>query len=125
MAVTTLKHWFDRFTEATGQEVTHILMHTESEWDWEYKVTRYSDADRPTNAPLLWNGVAERGQLFERHNIPKEILDYKFDDGYGSPDAPPIIAYSRDYIIYIHEYDGAEWPVWLPRFPVANIGKIL
>jgi hypothetical protein len=25
MAVTTLKHWFDRFTEATGQEVTHIL----------------------------------------------------------------------------------------------------
>jgi hypothetical protein len=63
--------------------------------------------------------------LFERHNIPKEILDYKFDDGYGSPDAPPIIAYSRDYIIYIHEYDGAEWPVWLPRFPVANVEKIL
>lgn len=122
MAVTTLKHWLDRFTEATGQEVTHILMHTESAWEWEYKVARY-DTDRDPDAPLLWQGVAERGQLFERHSLPKEILNYKFDDGYGSPDAPPIIAYSRDYIIYIHEYDGAEWPVWLPRFPVANIEK--
>jgi len=122
MAVTTLKHWFDRFTEATGQEVTYILMHTESAWEWEYKVARY-DTDRDPDAPLLWQGVAKRGQLFERHNLPQEILNYKFDDGYGSPDAPPIIAYSRDYIIYIHEYDGAEWPVWLPRFPVANIEK--
>ena len=123
MALTTIKYWFDRFTEATGQEVTHVLMHTESEWDWEYKVTRHLQEDAPLDAPLLWGGVARRGQLFERHNIPEEVLNYEFDDGYGSADAPPIIAYSRDYIIYIHEYDGAEGPVWLPRFPVENIGK--
>ncbi len=129
MALTTIKHWFDRFTEATGQEVTHILMYTEGAWEWEYKVTKHIDYNPEVDDPLLWGGVAYRGQLFERRNLPNEILNYEFYDGYGSPDAPPIIAYSRDYIIYVHEYDGAEWPVWLPRFPtemkIENIWKTL
>lgn len=128
MAQTTIKHWFNRFELATGQKVTHVQMYAESDWDWEYKCERYSDDyrdDAHLPREILWEGIAARDQLFTYEEVPKEILNYKFDDGFGSADAPPIIAFSRDYVLYVHEYDGAESLHWLPRFPVAPTSPVV
>ena len=61
--------------------------------------------------------VAPFGTVFSYENLPDEVLDYEFYNGYGRADAPCVIAWSNSYIIHIHEYDGAQYLKWLPRFP--------
>ena len=116
MSKTTLRKMYNSFTKDTGERVEFVMI-TCSDIEWEVKVTWPSEDD--------WRGkpewvVADRGTLFEYHNTPKEILDFEFDDGYGSANAPAVMAWSESYVIIVREYDGSEWLEWLPRNPIIK-----
>lgn len=110
---TTLRKMYNSFTKETGERVQFLMIHA-SDLDWEMNVDWPSEDDwrgRPSWA------IADRGTIYEYHNAPKEILDFEFDPGFGSPEAPAILAWSDSYVISIHEYDGAQWLEWFPRNP--------
>lgn len=44
--------------------------------------------------PLTWEQAAP-------------LLDYTYDDGFGSMDCHDVVIYTKDAIYYIHEYDGS------------------
>lgn len=46
-----------------------------------------------------------------------EILDRRFDDGYGGTNGPSVLIYTKDEVIFSVCYDGAEWLASLPRNP--------
>lgn len=50
-------------------------------------------------------------------NVPVEILDQSFDSGYGAQGVPSFVAWSDDYVYYVHEYDGATSLARVPRNP--------
>lgn len=63
-------------------------------------------------------------------DIPKEMegrpltwqavwpfLNYIYDSGYGSQDCHDIRVYTKDYIYYIHEYDGSTRVQSIERNP--------
>jgi hypothetical protein len=41
------------------------------------------------------------------------LLDTEFVDGYGSPQAPKIIAKDKDKIYFPVQYDGSTWLDWV------------
>ena len=45
------------------------------------------------------------------------ILDEEFDDGYGSPDCPRIIAFDLKYSYIVCQYDGSTW---MQKFPLNS-----
>jgi hypothetical protein len=49
------------------------------------------------------------------------LLDYEFDDGFGGADCHPVIAWTANRIIQIHEYDGSTSISWIPRHPLAHL----
>lgn len=49
----------------------------------------------------------------------RPLLDKDFDNGYGTPRCPPVIAWTATQILSVWEYDGATGPQSLPRNPVA------
>lgn len=120
--LTTLRKMYNSFTKKTGERVEFVMI-SASDIDWEIKVTWQSEddcGDPECNCGKPKWVVADRGTVFEYHNTPKEILDFEFDDGYGSANAPTVIAWSESYVITIHEYDGSEWLEWFPRNPIIK-----
>lgn len=49
-----------------------------------------------------------------------EFLDYDYDSGYGGRDCHGIVAWTKNRIIFVHEYDGATSVRWLPRNPMDD-----
>jgi hypothetical protein len=47
----------------------------------------------------------------------KSMLDYEFDSGYGSAGCHAITAWTKDKVIFVHEYDGSTCIESLPRNP--------
>lgn len=45
------------------------------------------------------------------------LLDYKYDSGFGSMDCHNIIMWSKNWVYYIHEYDGSTSIQRLKRNP--------
>ena len=109
----TLRNWFAEFTKATGDEVLHVQMYTENEFEYNYKA---NINDWGEDDPKPWS-IAPYLSIFSFENLPDEVLDYQFSADFGSADAPPVIAWSENYVLYIDEYDGAESLRWIPRFP--------
>lgn len=114
----TLRQWFNRFSERTKETPTHVQLWTESKWDWDWaaKDEPWMVEEREAFPRPSWV-VADIGTIWNYNETPKEILDFEFDDGYGSADAPPVIAWSKSYVLYIHEYDGAQSLKWIPKYP--------
>ena len=106
----TLRKWFTSFTTRTGEEITHVQMYADTKAEYDM----YAEFD--FEVPQDW-AVAPFGTVFTYENLPDEVLDYEFYDGYGSASAPCVIAWSDSYLIYIKEYDGAQNIAWFPRFP--------
>jgi hypothetical protein len=53
---------------------------------------------------------------------PADIdLDREFDDGFGSEEGVPFRAYSRKWIYFVTEYDGAEYVRYMPRNPGSGV----
>lgn len=49
------------------------------------------------------------------HDDPR--LDEPFYPGYGSSEAPPIMAWDKTHVYFLVVYDGAEWMERVPRDP--------
>lgn len=62
-----------------------------------------------------------------RKNIPisweeaKPLLGYDYDRGYGGQDCHSIFAWTKNYILFVHEYDGATSINRIPRNPIKCI----
>ena len=106
----TLRKWFTSFETKTGEKITHVQMYADTKGEYD------SHAEYDFEEQKKW-AVAPFGTVFSYENTPEEVLDYEFHDGYGSADAPCVIAWSESFVLYIHEYDGAQHLEWIPRFP--------
>lgn len=114
----TLREWFNNFRKQTNEIVTHVQLWAENEYDWNWitKSEDWMEEERDAFPIPSWV-VAPVGTIWQFHDVPNEILDYKFDCGYGAATAPSILAWSKSYVIYIDEYDGSQVMKWIPRFP--------
>ncbi len=45
------------------------------------------------------------------------VLDYEYNDGFGSQDCHNIYAWTATRVLYIHEYDGSTYVTSVPRNP--------
>lgn len=105
---TTLRTWFANFTERTGEIPTHIVLGTMSWW-----AVGDEDDDQ------TWSGI-NPGKLIKFTDVPVEVLDKEFDDGYGGNNSPDLCAWSKSWVIFSCDYDGSEWLTWVPRRPKAH-----
>jgi hypothetical protein len=48
------------------------------------------------------------------------FLRYEFDDGFGLPRCQCITAWTKSWVIFIVQYDGATSPTRVPRNPVEH-----
>jgi len=46
------------------------------------------------------------GQIIS-YDLALALLDYEYDAGYGSQECHPILMWSKNYVYFIHEYDGS------------------
>lgn len=44
-------------------------------------------------------------------------LDFEFNSGYGSEEGKPFTLWTKDYVYFPVQYDGAEWVGRTPRNP--------
>lgn len=120
MSETTIRKWYTDFTEATGEPITHVKIYGER-WEFKYR----SGYDQATYSPDTGEGiknwaVAPLNTVFTFEDTPVEILDFPFDDGFGSAEAPMVIAWSESFVIYFEEYDGSQNIAWLPKSPTKE-----
>lgn len=47
-------------------------------------------------------------------------LSYEFDNGFGVPGCQAVYAYTRNWIMFIAQYDGSTWPHRIPRVPTPG-----
>ena len=45
------------------------------------------------------------------------LFDYEYDSGYGSRDCHNIYVWTKNFVFYIHEYDGSTQVRAVPRNP--------
>lgn len=114
----TLREWYTKFTKKTNEHITHVQLWAADRWEWNWRTNTEEWMEEDSE---LWKTpewvVAPVGTIWPYHETPKEILDYKFYDGFGSPESPCVLAWSKSYVLYISEYDGSQELRWIPRFP--------
>lgn len=54
----------------------------------------------------------------ENINFALRLLDFEFNDGYGSEEGFNVYAWTKTKVIFKLEYDGSERYAYLPRNPV-------
>ena len=57
--------------------------------------------------------------------LAQEILDYEFDDTYGTGNCHAVYAWTKDRLIVISEYDNSLQVIYLPRHPVSGIPEFV
>ena len=45
------------------------------------------------------------------------LLNYNYDNDYGTQDCHNIYIWTKDKVYYVHEYDGATWLEYVDRNP--------
>ena len=103
--MTTLRQWFDEFTDTTGEPIDYIVFGRFPRWD--------HDDERNT-----WPTTPNTLTRFS--NLSDDILDRRFDDGFGGNETPDLCAWSDSFVIFSDNYDGAEGLLWVPRNPKAH-----
>lgn len=79
-------------------------------WD---KFEHYNETFSPRYGPA--NAVA--GTLCSRE-VTLEVMNYEHNSSYGSQECHSIVAWTPNYVIYVHEYDGATSLEHQPRNPI-------
>lgn len=73
-----------------------------------------------------WNNYGEEGKEIPKSKKGKVLsweearpmLDYDYYTGYGAPDCHAVYAYTKSYVIFVSQYDGATGIESIPRKPV-------
>ena len=47
------------------------------------------------------------------------VLNYEYDDGYGTQDCHDFWAWTETRVFFVHEYDGSTSIAWAPRNPIV------
>jgi hypothetical protein len=57
--------------------------------------------------------------IYEGQDVKRclDLLDYEYDDGYGSPNCHRVYIYTKTRVHFIHEYDGSTQVRSVPRHP--------
>ena len=99
----TLRGWFDEFNRQTGELNAHVCFG----WGW------YEDA------MVDWPSVPVKVVLAVG-DVPADVLDHRFSDGFGGNDSPNLCAWSPSWVLFSDNYDGAESLRWVPRNPADH-----
>lgn len=92
-------------------ETTLRKMLNEVDFNWENAFLVFQTLqDRELN--IKWMCPEEKNKFDLRNgqeecDILREMLDYKFDAGFGGDEAPHFIADDGESIYYLSEYDGS------------------
>jgi hypothetical protein len=88
-----------------------IISHAEGVWSgWEDEGHhRYIPAES-LNRVLPWDEA-------------KKLLDYEYNEGYGSVDSHAITAWTENWVIFVGCYDGSSWVDRVPRHPVDHVAR--
>ena len=62
-----------------------------------------------------WKEVP-RGKLLNWQEAAP-LLDFNYSTGYGAPECPCVYAWTKDYVIFISQYDGSTCTNKVPRNP--------
>lgn len=98
----TLENWI--LSVANGEEIEAIVI-GEMGWGRDYtseKVPGYNN--HPRDKVLKWSEAVE-------------YLKYEFDCGFGAPGCEAIYAWTKSWVIFISQYDGATGVCSIPRNP--------
>jgi len=95
-----IKDWLEAAEKQFGEQIEAMVVGRHYDRDYE-------DAKLPDENVLLSreDGLAK--------------VDQEYDNGFGGADCFPLYAWSASRIFFIHEYDGATGPAWVPRYPMA------
>lgn len=98
----SLEQWI--LNAAEGQNVEAVVI---GEMGWgDYNSENVPNYDKcPKGVVLKWEDA-----------LP--FLKYKFYHGYGSPGCQAIYAWTKSWVIFIAQYDGATSPHRVPRNPI-------
>jgi hypothetical protein len=102
---TNMSNFLKDLKEAIGEEVVEAVVFT-SLLDQSY----LDKTPEPRNAGI------ETDKIYSWEEA-QPLLDYEYDAGYGGSDCHFVNIWTPTRVIYIHEYDGATWPEFVPRNP--------
>ncbi len=57
--------------------------------------------------------------------ISDEELDRRFDAGYGTAEGVPFTLWTKDFVYFNYEYDGADKCLSVERSPSVNFMRLL
>jgi len=100
---------------AVGSEVIEaiVILNLLEPYEYEWRISELRDASiKPFVGKILtWEEAAP-------------LLDYNYDDGFGSMDCHDVEIYTATNVYYIHEYDGSTPIRSVPRNPTAHKQEI-
>jgi hypothetical protein len=73
------------------------------------------------NPAWHWFGKGMGSVLMDREEAISSLKGRSFRGGFGIESAPPMTAWSKNFVVYVHEYDGATGLMKLPRNPVNYV----
>lgn len=103
---TTLRIWFTNFNQQTDETPSTIVFGWGRGWG-DYRKDE-------------WPEWSEWGRVIDFNRVPDEILDKEFDAGYGGNESPNLCAWSKSWVLFSDNYDGAESLEWVPRNPIDH-----
>jgi len=108
MRDTIVKDFAAEIEGVAGEEILGVRMSPGRgyyyNYDYDYD---YDDPDAP---PKVEDRVYSWAEA-------KPILTYAYDAGFGGLDSHAIYAWTENWVIFVHEYDGAPGPQRVPRNP--------
>lgn len=96
-----IKDWIEEFEKDNNEKVVCIVVGK-----------HYNDYDDEDRRP-----EAKRDVMLSRKEGLK-LLDVEFDSGYGGADCFPMLAWTENFVLKIHEYDGSTYIEGVPRKPL-------
>lgn len=97
--MTTLRQQLLSTQERLGENVEFIVLgDREPDWDAE-------QVDQP---------------VLTLEQVPAEVLDREFDSGWGGTEGTPIMAWTKNFVIFSCQYDGSEWLSSIARNPIPT-----
>ena len=104
MSTTSLAKMLAKMQDRIGEPIEQIVVGLP---DDDY----YSDDDS--------SGAAFSPQ--EYHLVQDDpLLHREFNDDYGTVHGAPIVAWTKNFVIFSVQYDGSEWLAHVPRNPVTT-----